>query len=77
MIVKSPHDLALFIVSQRKKLKLTQVRIGDSVGLKQATISAFENKPESTRLDTFFRILSAVNMNFVLEPKGGPAPTIR
>lgn len=57
-------------MSQRKKLKLSQAEVGDLVGLKQKTISAFENKPESTRLDTLFRILSAVNLDINVTAKG-------
>ena len=63
MLIRSPKELALFASTQRKKLKLSQTAIGNLVGLKQATISAFENKPESTKLDTLFHILSAMNLD--------------
>ncbi len=63
MLVHSPKDLALIVINQRKKLKLNQSEIGNLVGLRQATVSAFENKPESTKLDTLFHILSAVNLD--------------
>ena len=51
------------VISQRKKLKLSQADIGNLVGIKQQTISQFEIKPESTKLDTLFHILSAVNLD--------------
>lgn len=63
MLVHTPKDLAAFIESQRKTLNLSQTQVAELVGLKQKTISAFENKPESTRLDTLFRILAAINLN--------------
>ncbi len=63
MLIHSPKELALFVLNQRKKLKLSQSEVGRRVGLKQKTISAFENKPESTKLDTLFQILSAVNLD--------------
>lgn len=69
MLTHSPRDLALFVISQRKKLKLSQAAVGDLVGLKQATVSAFENKPESSKLDTIFRILSAVGLDLYIEDK--------
>lgn len=69
MLTHSPRDLALFVISQRKKLKLSQAAVGDLVGLKQATVSAFENKPESSKLDTIFRILSAVGLDVYIENK--------
>lgn len=72
MIIHSPKDLALIVMDQRKKVKLSQSEVGDLVGLKQTTISAFENKPENTKLDTLFRILSAVNIEISISPKDKP-----
>ena len=56
-------------MSQRKKLKRSQLEVGSAVGLKQSTISAFENKPGSTQLETLFRILSALNLDMQLTQK--------
>jgi len=70
--VRSPKELALLVMSQRKMLKLSQAAIGDLVGLRQKTISGFENKPESTQLDTLFRILSALNLELTISAKDKP-----
>ena len=67
--IRSPKEFALLAMSQRKKLKLSQSEVGSLVGLKQKTISAFENKPESTQLETLFRILSALNLDVALSDK--------
>lgn len=69
MIIRSPKELALFVASCRKKLGLSQAEVGMRVGLKQKTISAFENKPESTKVDTLFQILSAVNLDLKILSK--------
>ncbi len=69
MLVHSPKTLALYVSDQRKKLKLNQTIAGGLVGLKQKTISSFENHPEGTRLETLFRILSAMNLDIHLIPK--------
>lgn len=69
MHVSSPKELALLAASQRKKLKLSQAEVGKLVGLKQQTISEFEIRPESTQIDTLFRILSALNLNIQLSTK--------
>lgn len=63
MFTRSPKELALFVRNQRKKLQLSQAQVAERVGLKQKSISAFENKPESTKCETLFRILSAVNFD--------------
>lgn len=69
MLVHSPKEIALLIISQRKKLKLSQAEVASLVGLKQKTISAFENKPEGTKLETLFLILSAVKLDITILAK--------
>ena len=69
MFVSSPKELALLVINQRKKLKLSQAEVGKLVGLKQQTISEFEIRPESTQIDTLFRILSALKLDIMLPPK--------
>ncbi len=72
MFTPNPGALASLVIDQRKKLKLTQKEVGELVGLKQKTISAFENKPEGTKLETLFRILSAVNLDMTILCKDRP-----
>lgn len=62
MLIHSPAELSMLIKNQRKKLNLTQVGVGELVGLKQKTISAIENAPETVQLSTLFRILSALDL---------------
>lgn len=69
MIIRSPKELALFVRNRRQELKLSQAELGNLVGLKQQTISAFENKPESTKLGTLFRILSSAETDIKLISK--------
>ncbi len=69
MVIHNPKELAMFIRSYRKKQSLSQSDIGNLVGLKQSTVSAFERKPAVTKLDTLFRILSAANLEIHIYPK--------
>jgi len=69
MIIRSPKELALLVRYCRKENKLSQADAASLVGLKQTTVSAFENKPVGTKLDTLFRILSAVNVELHFIPK--------
>lgn len=69
MLIHCPNELALAVANHRKKRKNSQKTVGNLVGLKQQTISNFENKPESTKLDTLFRILAAVNLEIHLLPR--------
>jgi HTH-type transcriptional regulator / antitoxin HipB len=76
MIIHSPQELAEFAKDSRNRKKLSQAEIGDRVGLRQKTVSAFENKPESTKLETFFRLLSALDLELQLLPKEDISPTV-
>ena len=69
MRIHSAKELALVVIGQRRRLKLSQTEVGQLVGLNQKTISAFENKPDSTELETLFRILSAVNFDMMIFDK--------
>ncbi|MHB1948414.1 MAG: helix-turn-helix domain-containing protein [Gammaproteobacteria bacterium] len=75
MLIHTPKDLALMVINQRKKLKLSQAEVGKRVGLKQQTVSDFETKPESTKLSTLFHILSAVSLDINATPKDGSTHT--
>jgi HTH-type transcriptional regulator/antitoxin HipB len=59
----SAKMLSIAVIAQRKKLQLSQSDVAQKVGLRQQTVSAFENHPENTKLDTLFRILSAVELD--------------
>lgn len=69
MIIRSAKDLALYLNDKRKQLKMSQSEVADLVGLKQDTVSKFENSPDNSRIDTLFRILSALNLNISLVEK--------
>ena len=70
MKITTPAMLAVSIREQRKQSKLTQAQTAEQVGLKQATISEFENKPGSTKLETLFKILAALNLELHVEKRG-------
>lgn len=75
MLIHSAKELALLVISQRKKLKLSQVEVGDLAGLKQQTISDFEVNPEGTKLSTLFQILSAVKLDIHILTKDDDTKT--
>jgi HTH-type transcriptional regulator / antitoxin HipB len=70
MMIHSPRELAEFTKDYRRRKKLSQAEVGDRVGLRQNTVSAFESRPESTKLDTFFRLLSALDLELKMVPRG-------
>ncbi len=74
MFIRSPEDLAVAVKMQRKHKKLSQAAAGELVGLKQATISAFENNPKATQLDTLFRLLAALDLDITINVRGSISP---
>lgn len=52
-----------------KKMRLNQSQVGDRTGVRQVTVSAFENRPASTKLETLFKLLSALELELQLVPK--------
>ena len=48
MLITHAGDLAVFSKDQRKQQGLSQQHLASQVGLKQATVSAFENNPDTT-----------------------------
>ena len=70
MKITTPRMLAVTMREQRKKNKLTQAQAADQVGLRQATVSEFENTPESTKLETLFKILASLDLEVHVVKRG-------
>ncbi|CAM8245221.1 helix-turn-helix domain-containing protein [Morganella morganii] len=62
MKITSPAALANAVRDQRKISKMSQTQTAELIGIKQTTVSDFENKPESTKLETLFKILAALDL---------------
>ncbi|MEE2025370.1 helix-turn-helix domain-containing protein [Alkalimonas mucilaginosa] len=69
MHITRPEQLSTLIKAYRKKHRVTQAEIAQLVGLRVATISDFENKPESCKLATFFKILAALQLQLEISPR--------
>lgn len=74
MKVTSASALAQAVRDQRKVNKLTQSETAEQVGIKQTTVSDFENRPESTKLETLFKILSALDLELHVVKRGSSLP---
>ncbi|WP_130835810.1 type II toxin-antitoxin system antitoxin HipB [[Erwinia] mediterraneensis] len=61
-MIYSPRQLAHYLKLIRQKNHWTQSELARKVGLKQSTISHFENNPDMTTLATLFKILQALEL---------------
>ncbi len=68
-LILTPYQLAMTLRNRRKALRLTQVEAAEKVGLLPKTISALENNPERSTLDSFQKLLSALDFELILKPK--------
>ena len=50
----------------RTKSNQSQEDLAKKIGIKQATISNFENNPDNTTLTTFFKILQSLELSMTL-----------
>ena len=62
MKVTNSRQLSAYIKNIRLNQKQSQTDTAKKVGIRQDTISSFELNPDSTKLNTFFKILSALNL---------------
>ena len=75
MQITSAKMLANAVRDQRKAQNITQSDTAKLVGIKQTTVSAFENTPEGTKLDTLFKLLAALDLELHIQPRNSTAET--
>ncbi len=68
-MIYSPQQLANSLLLIRQKNKWTQSEVAKKVGIKQATISNFENRPDKATLSTMFKIIQALDLTVKIETR--------
>lgn len=71
----TPEQLASVLRGQRRAIKLTQKQAAALVGLLPKTISALESDPERGSVGSLYKLLSALGLELVLQPKAGTIST--
>jgi len=67
MSIHNTNELGRIIKSYRLKQGLKQNKMSELTGLRQATISQFENSPGKSKIETLFRILDACDLRLSIE----------
>ncbi|WP_386697825.1 helix-turn-helix domain-containing protein [Lonepinella sp. MS14436] len=67
--ITSAKALAQVIREFRYQAELSQVDVAKRAATKQATVSVFENNPESTKLETLFKILTALELELIVQSR--------
>jgi len=73
-VVRTPQQLSQALRAHRAQRRLTQTLAAKNVGLLPKTISALEQKPGGSSIDSLFRLLSALGLELVIRerPAAGP-----
>lgn len=68
-LVQIPDQLSKILRARRKSMGLTQREAAGLVGLMTKTVSALENRPQGSSIESFFKYLSALNLEVMVQPK--------
>lgn len=69
-VARTPEQLGTILRGNRTLLALTQQAAGAKVGLKQSTVSALENAAGASRIESLYKLISALNLELVLRERG-------
>jgi HTH-type transcriptional regulator/antitoxin HipB len=69
-LISTADQLSHALRSARRTRALSQDGAGRLVGLLPKTISALENQPGSATIESLLKLLSALELELVLVPKG-------
>lgn len=67
--IRSPKELGEALRQKRKAKGLTQTAAGKPVNLVQSKISQIENGTLAIELSTLFRLLAALDLELVVQPR--------
>ena len=71
-LLVSSKDLGALLRNMRKQQGITQAELGKRVGLDPKRISLLENGNPNCRLDSLFRLLSALGLALTIKLKRDP-----
>ncbi|PZV23448.1 MAG: transcriptional regulator [Cyanobium sp.] len=71
-VVRLPAQLGVALRSRRKELGLSQAEAAARGGLQQKTVSSLENDPQRCTIHSLYRLLAALGVELVLQPRELP-----
>ena len=69
MVITTAKMLSHVIREFRYQGDLSQTDVAKLAGTTQSRISAFENEPERTKLETLFKILAGLELELIVQPR--------
>jgi len=72
-LIPTPSQLGQAFKSRRSECNLTQAEAASKVGLLPKTVSGLEGHPEVASVESFFKLIVALDLELILRPKGEAA----
>jgi HTH-type transcriptional regulator/antitoxin HipB len=63
MKITNTKQLSAYLKDVRLDGGLSQTDVARKVGIRQDTVSSFELRPDATKMETFFKLLSALDLD--------------
>jgi HTH-type transcriptional regulator/antitoxin HipB len=69
MKITNTKQLSAYLRDIRLDEQLSQTDVARKVGIRQDTVSSFELRPDATKMETFFKLLSALELEIEIIPR--------
>ena len=66
--LKPKYEMIKILIKRRNQLRITQKQLAKTIGTKQPAISRLESGDYNTRLDTLFKVATALDLNIDISP---------
>lgn len=68
--IQTPQQLGAVLQGFRKQRGLTQAQVARKVGLLQSAVSELERDSSTASLNRIFKLLAALDLELVVQPRG-------
>lgn len=69
MKITNTKQLSAYLKDVRLDDGLSQSDVARKVGIRQDTVSSFELRSDATKMETFFKLLSALDLDIEITPR--------
>jgi HTH-type transcriptional regulator/antitoxin HipB len=73
-LARTPSQLGAILKRARRRQNKTQTTLAELAGLWQETVSKVESGSPTTRLDTLFDLLAALDLEITVRPRSRATP---
>ncbi len=70
---RTAKQIGAIVRRERRRQGLTQAQLGDSIGLRQATVSKLESGEPATQLRTLLDALTALSLEIIIDDRSKSA----